>query len=335
MSSLLLLACSGSKADTVGPVPGTASDASAGDATTSPVGACAPETALFGGEWKVGTSGPTRYFRHDVPAAKGLVIALHGTNGAAESVATKKIEWQSFHAAAAARSLAILVPESEERAKPRQWDNSASRTNPDLTRIASLVDAIRDEGAISKSTPIYVVGMSQGGGVAPIFGQLLQAAGYPVRAVAAYCAGGSRVFEQPAYDLPTIFNAMSADSVVASGDAIEASAAALRARGVDADSFIKPVERVCPERFVRIPGIDANSSRQIFDGLVASGSVRADGTVMAIGSDRDDDAPLEGVPTAFADRTKAISEQLQVVAAQHAFYGDRNDATLTFFAAHP
>ena len=42
-----------------------------------------------------------------------------------------------------------------------------------------------------------------------------------------------------------------------------------------------------------------------------------------------------GIPPELSAFSDDIDEQLQVVAAGHAFFGDRNDATLAFFAAHP
>lgn len=58
------------------------------------------------------------------------------------------------------------------------------------------------------------------------------------------------------------------------------------------------------------------------------------GTVLAHGSDLEGGAP-PGVRVPLAAFSADVDEQLQVVAAGHAFFGDRNDATLSFFAAHP
>ncbi|MFO0665852.1 MAG: hypothetical protein U0174_18005 [Polyangiaceae bacterium] len=245
---LLVVACSGS--GVVVP-PASLTDGSVlstdagGAATDGGAVACSSEPALFDGKWTVGTSGPTTYHRFDHPTPKGLVIALHGTNGSSASVATKKKEWQSFHAAARARGYSLLVPESEQRDKPRRWDNSPSANNPDLVRLASLIDEASRVGGLSPTSPIYLVGMSQGAGVAPIFGQLLAARGYPVRAVAAYCGGSSPIFSRPEYTLPTIFAAMASDDVITDASAaVEANVSALKARGVETSSYVKPSEKL-------------------------------------------------------------------------------------------
>lgn len=296
--------------------------------------ACSTDAAAFDGTWQVGQSDGTTYYRHDHAEPAGLIIALHGTNGSAESVATVKREWQSFHAAADARGYSILVPESDLRDAPRRWDNSVGPGNPDTARIATLIDEAVSEGAISADDPIFVIGMSQGGGVAPIFGQVLVERGFPVRGVAAYAASPNAVCERPEYNLPTTFVAMEADDVVpeaASG--IDSCADSLAARGVPAETWVKPIESLCARRFTRIPSIDATESERIFGGLVEAGVVSESGEVLVYGSDLDGESTIPGVPSEFADITREIDEQLQVVAAGHAFVGDRNEATLDFFAA--
>lgn len=80
--------------------------------------------------------------------------------------------------------------------------------------------------------------------------------------------------------------------------------------------------------------MDAAASRAIFDGLRGARVVDADGTVLTHGSDLEGGAP-PGIPPELSALSDDIDEQLQVVAAGHAFFGDRNDATLAFFAAHP
>jgi hypothetical protein len=309
------------------PPPDAMADAAAG--------ACGVVPAVFDGRWLVGTSGGTTFHRFDHPAPKGLVVALHGTNGSSVSVATKKKEWQSFHAAARARGYSVLVPESEQRDKPRRWDNAPSADNADLVRIASLIEEARRTGGLPSTAPIYVVGMSQGAGVAPIFGQLLASRGFPVRAVAAYCGGSSPVFARPEYTLPTVFAAMANDDVIVdSAAAVASNVAALEARRVETLAYVKPAEKLCPERFTRIPGVDAAASLAIVDGLRAAQVVAADGTILTHGSDLEGAAP-PGIPPELSAFSDDIDEQLQVVAAGHAFFGDRNDATLAFFAAHP
>lgn len=297
---------------------------------------CTPEVAEFSGTWNVRQSGGTTYYRHDNPESRGLVIALHGTNGSAQSVATVKREWQSFHAAAASRGYSLLVPESELRDAPRRWDNSVGANNPDTARLAELVDEAIADGVIENDDPIYVIGMSQGGGVAPIFGQVLVERGYSVRAVASYAASPNAVCEREEYTLPTTFVAMAADEIVPTAvEGIVTCAADLEARGIDAQTYVKPVESLCRERFTRIPGFDDDDSAAIVQGLVEAGVVSPEGEVLMAGTDLDDASTIPGVPLEYADFTREIDEQLQVVSAGHAFAGDRNEATLDFFADHP
>lgn len=334
--SALVVGCGGKDsvpADDAGGVDAGVLDAGPADAGSADAGACLFAPAAFDGGFTEGQSGATAFFLFRHPAPRGLVVALHGSNGSATAVAQNKVEWQSFFAAAAARGYSLLVPESEQRDPPRHWDNAANAQNPDTARLASLLDDARKTGALPAGSPVFLIGISQGGGVAPIFGAVLASRGYPVRAVAVHSAGGSAVFQNAAYTLPTTFVAMAQDTLVPPSETISA-AASLQARGIDAEVFVKPAERLCETRFTRVPGLDPAMSREIFSGLVDAGSVAADGTVLAGGSDRDQTSSLRGVPAAYASFTRRIDEQLQVVAARHAFCGDRNQATLAFFDAH-
>jgi len=339
----VLAGCSGAHRDVdVGTRPsdsgapssvGTPSDA--GGSSDVRAAACSVSPAEFDGTWTVGTSGNTTYHRFDHPSPRGLVVALHGTNGSSESVARKKREWQGFHAAARARGYSLLVPESEQRDKPRRWDNAPTADNVDLRRIATLVDDAITTGRLPARSPVYFIGMSQGAGVAPIYGQLLASRGYPVRAVASYCGGASGVYARSEYTLPTTFAAMAADDVIPDGaSAVASNVAALAARGIPSSSYVKPVEVLCPERFTRMPSVDGAASRAIFDGLVAGGVVDATGNVLKHGSDLEGAAP-PGLPSAYAALADEVDEQLQVVAAGHAFFGDRDQETLAFFGAYP
>lgn len=280
-----------------------------------------------------GTSGPTTYYLHAEPDPRGLIVALHGTNGSSVSLAERKVEWWAFFNEATARGYSVLIPESEQRAQPRQWDNAPTVENPDIVRIAGLIRLARMEGAFEAGQPIMFIGMSQGGGVAPVFAQVLAEQGLPVRAVAVHSAGRSALYANDAYRLPTTFVALANDTISSPQDTV-ASAEQLTARRIDSAVFVQGETTVCPERFTRIPGVDAAASRAIFDGLVAAGSLGADGTVRTAGDDQASDSSLAGVPAAYAPFTRAIDEQLQVAGARHTFYGGRATETLDFFEAH-
>jgi dienelactone hydrolase len=302
-----------------------------GDAGATPDAGCdfPPVPAVTFTE---GTSGPTTYFLRVEANPRGLVVALHGTNGSARSLAENKVEWWAFFREAGALGYSVLIPESEQRDMPRRWENSPDAGNPDLARIEALIGVARAEGALSAGQPIMFIGMSQGGGVAPIFGQVLASRGLPVRAVAVHSAGGGAT-SNDAYRLPTTFVAMANDTIVSAAES-QASARLLTERGIDSTVFVLPETTVCPERFTRISGLDASASRQIFDGLVAAGALGADGAVLTAADDQVTDSSLAGVPAAYAPFTRAIDEQLQVAGARHTFFGGRARETLAFFEAH-
>lgn len=298
-------------------------------------GLCIFPAAVRGFDWTVGTNGPTRYYAHAPASPVGLTIALHGTNGSAESLAENKVEWASFFRDAVMHGLALLVPESTQRTVPRQWDNDPSTTNPDITRVVALLNMMVQQGLVSSATPINVMGISQGGGVAGIFAEVMRSMGKPVRAVAVYCAGDSATYRSSRYNLPTTFCVAAEDDVAGDAEGVQANVDVLVGKGVDVELYVQPVRQACPERFTRVPGLSTADSVAIFNGLVGGGSLAADGTVLLTSSDMDTGGEgVPGLPAAYAAASDRVREQLRVVAAQHAFFGDRNQETLAFFTNH-
>lgn len=308
-------------------------DAALPDALPEPsdAGTCSYPPVERGFDWVLGTSGGTSFYRYIPSSPRGVIVMLHGTNGSAANVADAKVESASFLREAATRGYALLVPESDKRTVPRQWSNdTSSSANPDLVRILSLLREMRDLG-VPSDTPVFLVGMSQGGGAAGILALLLAQEGVSVKGVAAYCSGATSAFVAPQYTLPTVFTLMANDSVVADAAAIAENAATLSSRGVDVLLFTQAEGRACPGRFARIAGISEAGSAQIFDGLVRAGVLDAEGRVSGGVTA---EAMAAAIPPAYATYVDAIEEQLRVIAADHVFAGDRNAATLDFLDSH-
>jgi len=311
------------------------------DASAEPelVAACPYPPAAVGFSWKTEIlSRSSRPYSSAVSALPtGVIFALHGSNGSASLLTQKRVEWSSFFRDAVARRYALVVLDSAVT-NPREWYVATSNVtaNPDLANIVEVVDKLIQAKSITSSTPIYLVGVGQGGEAAGYFASALRTAGKPVRAVAAYAAGVAATYASTAYAVPTTFAISGADPLV-NGVTVAANVAAMKARGVDAAVFTLPEGRVCNGRFTRIPGISGAASRLIFDGLVAGGALRPDGTVTFVSTDAvvwGTFLPPQGIPAAYTSHAERIAEQLRVVGADNAFYGDRNAATLDFFDAH-
>ncbi|MFO0736003.1 MAG: hypothetical protein U0270_08995 [Labilithrix sp.] len=278
-------------------------------------------------------AGTTTYFEA-TPDARGIVIALHGTGGTSSSLAQESVEWASFLHEAARRGYALMIPESLERTPPRQWD--AQSETGDSAHIAKLVDLFEKKAKLPATTPLFIVGMSQGGGAAPIVAAKLTQTGWPVRAVGVYCAGGSSVFDHAEYTLPTTFSLMANDTVMTERPAVEANAAKLKARGVPVDLAVNDARELCPTALARIPGLDEAAARSIYESLQKAGVLDATGKVVEFSRNTESGAspPVPGLDPQYATFERTIREQLWVAMADHAFFGARNDATLSFFDAH-
>lgn len=338
LAFVLLAACSGAAAtdESAPPVPAPADSEPvppppSSEAAPAPDGgaakaACAAAPVVRESFASFADAGTTTYYRLTTKP-RGIIVALHGAGGSSSMLVTESVEWASFFHEAVAHDYVILVPESLERAAPRQWNAQAA--NGDTPHIAALLDRLQTKGKLSPDLPLFVVGMSNGGGAAPIVGALLAKDGRPVRAIGIYCAGASSVFDRPDYTLPTVFSLVENDTVMTKRAEVEEAARALAARGVATDIAVLPSAPLCPEAFTRIPQIDAAASRVITSELRSAGVLAEDGRVVGFSRDLDIAALVPSYPS-FG---RQIEELLRVASAEHTFYGARNEATLAFFDA--
>lgn len=287
-------------------------------------GAYAPVHAAF--QFQPSISGATSVYSYSPNNPDGLIVALHGAGGSAVRLAENTVEWRQFFNDAVARNYAILVPESDDRYTKKWSIGTTARTNKDAVRIGALINKMGLNRA-----PIYMVGMSQGGGAAPVIAALLKSQAYQLRALALYCSGETAALRDKRYNIPVVFNLMSADTMT-SVASVQSNVDNLKKRKIDAELFVKPVERVCPLRFARIEEISNSDSNEIYVDLVTDGALTSSGGVMLQLSDKD--TTNLNLPGIYLRYQREIAEQMGAASAQHLFFSDRDQATLDFFDLH-
>ncbi|MFM8411497.1 MAG: hypothetical protein ACKOCT_14620, partial [Alphaproteobacteria bacterium] len=223
-----------------------------------------------------------------IPAgARGLVLMLHGTGGSADYI----IGTEAFQVALRALEdgYGVLGTEAEEAVGgdlngdgKRRWDPSFSASNTDFGNLNALVTSLRSGGQIGPTTPLFVLGMSNGGAMALSLGAVgasSVAANFPALRFAAaisFCASG-RASAAAVTMTPTAFLVCGNDDndEVSNADAA-ANSAAIAGRGVPSVYAEHPASPLYDERFMRT-GLSLEISRALAHDFRAAGFVRDDG----------------------------------------------------------
>jgi predicted esterase len=281
---------------------------------------------------------------HAPPSPAGLVLFLHGTGGSNEMI--EKPEARTLALTAIARGYAVLSPEAEEvvqgdmNGKVR-WDVNLTPDNLDLANLNALVAWTRAQGLIEPTTPLFAIGMSNGGAMSLGLGAVSAsdvAATFPnlrFEGVVSYCASG-RATAAAVTTTPTAwFLCANDDNEEVSNQEARANSDALASRGIATEADAHPASPLYPERFTRVAGISASTSRGIADELRAAGFVGTDS--MFTTPTNDIVAAVQADPSAFplilslpGARLLEIVDQMKVMQAEHQMYSDWSARTIDF-----
>ncbi|MFK7976052.1 MAG: hypothetical protein AB8C02_07935 [Halioglobus sp.] len=200
----------------------------------------------------------------------GIVYLFHGTGGSAN--VALKIEPIDQTNELLERGYGWIATESTQRTGNKRWDvfDASITSNPDLARLERLHAHVVANTAVSSTTPIFGIGMSNGARMVTLFGQVFADNGYPVGAVAPFmgkaapfvqASGGLRV---PGFWVNATNDALVDPALVVADQ--QASAAL----GIPAVLFTKLEEPMLPFRFTRIPAVDPTEAVAIWETLIAT-----------------------------------------------------------------
>lgn len=139
---------------------------------------------------------------------KGIVLCLHGSGGSAEAWA--KLEQKSLYLENLNKEgFGFICPTSLNR-KTKQWNNMNNSRNKDILNIEGILDDLK----VSRNTPLFIIGHSNGGGMVSRF-SALSSRKEKIKAVHyANSSGIKRVLEHTNYQAPSIFTYTKCDDVV-------------------------------------------------------------------------------------------------------------------------
>jgi hypothetical protein len=278
------------------------------------------------------TASGVRAIYYFPPNARGLVIRFHGTGGGAPTSYTK-VEDRQFMNEAVAAGYAVLALDSDNRID-KQWNVTVTANNIDVLNIRAVLSAFSARGLISATTPLMMIGMSNGAAMAPRAAYILSTASpqLNVRASASYCASGNATI-MSLTAVPQLWGMAANDdneNVGAEGNRLAAvNRAILSARGL-ANSFrLNPAAPLATNRFARITGLSLADSLTIWQAIQARGLLDQDGYLRT----NNIETIALAIPTPFntAALLDDIADQIDATFAGHKFYSDDNARTIRFF----
>lgn len=284
---------------------------------------------------------------HFPPAMRGVVLMSHGTGGSSRFI--ESTEAFPLALALVDAGYGVISTEAEEVVAGDQngdgkirWRTNYSTQNVDLQNLDALFASLQARALIPAGTPRFALGMSAGGSVSHFLGAVSGssvASEFPhlrFNAVIAYCADATSTQSSSLSTTPSAwFMCANEDNPEVSNAQARANEARLRARGIPTDHLENPPSPIYDERFTRIDGISATTSRAMVGELRAAGFVGAGGFL-----DTDGDviaAQVAADPAAFpvisaqSGGLRELRSQLKTMRAEHSMYADATARTLRFF----
>lgn len=268
-------------------------------------------------------------FGYYFPAnSRGIVFRFHGGNGNGSSFFTKSEDRTSANDLVAAGFAVISLDSSNRVAK--QWSTVQPPNNPDLTNVQALINLFISRGLITQATPIFTLGMSNGGAFSPRAAYWLSISGANVKGAAVYCAQGDTFAGQS--NVPTIWNLASNDgSIGASGNQAAYDAyQILIGRHIPTQYNVNLPSPVYAERFARIPGLTVSDSQIIYNSLKNNNYLGRGGYLI---QDPNISNIQTAIPPAYNSYRSDIGDQLNACFTAHQFFSDFDSRVIAFFNA--
>lgn len=289
-----------------------------------------------------GVERPKRVYHVLPKSLRGVVFLYHGTGGSARGWLPGSVENFTFVKDLVASSFGVIITESEETTAQKdmnddgfiRWDVAPPLPDAsiDYRNLRAILDTMINRGSITASTPLFGVGMSNGGAFA-----IPSAMALGMKAAVSYCASG-RASNAAIISIPCLWMMAANDdneNVGTAGnlEAIEL-AKRLRERSVKADAVIRQPHPIYLEIFTRVGASQAVSQaivsnlrdRGHFDqrGYMRTTSNALAAAVMA------DPASYPAIVTQKELTSNAIVNTLAVANAEHNFFSDLSKQTITW-----
>ena len=262
------------------------------------------------------------------PNVRGLVFRFHGSGGSGSSFFTKSEDRVAANDFVAA-GFAVVSLDSVNRVD-KQWSTAQPPNNPDFTNIQAIINSFIARGLITSATPLFTVGMSNGGAFSPRAAYFLSVSGANIKGAAVYCAQGSTFASQS--NVPTTWNiAQYDDNIGADGNQGALTAYQIvSGRGIAAQYNINIPSPLYVQRFARISGLSLNDSQIIYDSLKNNGFLDSNNYLI---QDPNTSGWENVIAATYNSKRGDIGDQLNVCYTAHQFFTDYNNRVIAFFNA--
>ena len=288
----------------------------------------APKTAMLAGRNTI------RY----IPASpKGIVYLFHGTGGS-ENFATRihskivldRLVANGFGYAAA--------PSADRTASRGNLESIDPKTNVDVAYMLALHRALIASGEIADQTPVFSMGMSNGGGFSNLFAIAALAQGLPVKAIGDYMGpipAPART-PPPGKAYPPLFIVLGDNDGLVAKENVEPVADRLKASGTRVEMHVVHEGLVNADTFKTIPGLTDKDREEILTALVERKVIDAAGKRLVF-----KDKPkigqaeimqLNTMPPAGSHQ-RDIANQLLIAWGSHQMRSDFAEQQVAFFVA--
>jgi hypothetical protein len=263
---------------------------------------------------------------------RGMLYLFHGSNGSARFA--DRVETTDAINRLVARGYGFVSTSSTERTGDRRWNvaDASLTTNPDLARLVRLQAHLVATTALEPGTPLVGIGMSNGARFVTTWGQAWQNAGYPVKAIWASHGNTAPPFDEPGQlKVPTVFSTSEHDFTVPPGQVV-LSFSRTRDGGTPTELYISRERRLNAAQYERIPGIDANESKQIVTALVATGVWNAQGDRIEPDAEMAATrAASASLPASVQSSSGEIQNETALLLAVHQFTAEYAEQVIAFF----
>lgn len=208
---------------------------------------------------------------------RAIIYLFHGTGGS-ENFATNATTQRVLKRFVAA-GYGYVATSSAQRTGPARWqlEDADPSTNADLRYMVDLHRHLVRSGAFGERTPIFSMGMSNGGGMANLFGLAARKAQLPMTGVADYLGPFPAAMLATARSSratpPPTFVVVAENDGLVDAERVLAAAGRIAGAGIPVETHVARETLVQPGDFMVIAGVEASQSQTIFDDLVSRGII--------------------------------------------------------------
>lgn len=267
---------------------------------------------------------------------RAVVYLFHGTGGS-EAFARRR-EAQRAIQPLLAKGYAIVASRSGQR-EPARWDLTAggAEGNADLDFMLRLHGDLVARGRIASATPVFAMGMSNGGGFASLFAVTASRKGLNVRGVADYMGPipeAALTAPGALAGFPPIFVVQAMADGLVDPARVATVVEALKAAGVRTEFHLAKPQPLTTAALGELLDVDAPKAAELLAELKRAGVLGASGHVVGA------DAPLDRQAMASLERRlppsakgREVLNALIIAAAGHQMRSDYAEAQAAFFEA--